>query len=197
MYSINFFRKDSLKYENIMKNRGIMRILSLVLVLLLVSYMGIPVLGADDIESGISVAADGTITATSDDGVQYVVFMVTNVHYNDLESYVSEMVTLHGKIDSSSDRMYAFGVVGPMCITQSIEQMNEEVNTVFALAEKYNVPVFFQMDDCTNYATNFGDGATIDEAGNKFYKDPEMCEWIAFPEECEKWGGQKYGILPK
>lgn len=180
-----------------MKKSKIMRALSLILALLLVSYIGVPVLAADDIESGISVAADGTITATSEDGVQYVVFMVTNVHYNSLEPYVSEMVALHGEIDSSSDRMYAFGVVGPMCLTQSIEQMNEEVNTVFALAEKYNVPVFFQMDDCTNYATEFGHDATIDDEGNKFYDDPEMCEWIAFPEEGEEWGGQSYGMLPR
>ncbi len=175
-----------------------MRILSLIIaLLLLVSCMLVPAFGADNTESGISVASDGTITATSEDGIQYVVFMVTNIHYNNLEPYVSEMVKLHGEIDASSDRMFAFGVVGPMCLTQSIEQMNEEVNTVFALAEKYNVPVFFQMDDCTNYATGFGDGATIDEEGNKFYEDPEMCEWIAFPEEGEEWGGQKYGMLPR
>ncbi len=175
-----------------------MRVLSLVLVLLLTfSCMSVPVLGADDTEPGVSVAADGTITATSEDGIQYVVFMVTNIHYDKLEPYVSEMVALHGEIDSSSDRMYAFGVVGPMCLTQSIEQMNDEVNTVFALAEKYNVPVFFQMDDCTNYSVDFGADATIDEAGNKFYNDPEMCEWIAFPEEGEEWGGQKYGMLPR
>ncbi len=145
----------------------------------------------------VSYNADGTLTVEADDGVQYVVFMVTNIHYNNLEPYVSEMVTLHGEIDSSSDRMYAFGVVGPMCITQSIEQMNEEVNTVFALAKKYNVPVFFQMDDCTNYSQDFGNGATTDENGSKFYDDPEMCEWIAFPSEGEEWGGQKYGMLPR
>ena len=175
-----------------------MKILSLILaVLLSVLCVIVPVSAAEEIESGISVAADGTVTATSEDGVQYVVFMVTNIHYTDLERYVSEMVTLHGEIDSSSDRMYAFGVVGPMCLTQSVEQMNDEVNTVFALAEKYNVPVFFQMDDCTNYSTYFGDGATIDDEGNKFYNDPEMCEWIAFPEEGEEWGGQKYGMLPR
>ena len=175
-----------------------MKIFSLLLALIMVfSCMTVPSLAANDVESGISVADDGTITAISEDGIQYVVFMVTNVHYNNLEPYVSEMVDLHGKIDSSSDRMYAFGVVGPMCLTQSIEQMNEEVNTVFALAEKYNVPVFFQMDDCTNYSTEFGNDATIDEEGNKFYNDPEMCEWIAFPEEGEEWGGQKYGMLPR
>ncbi|MBQ7956703.1 MAG: hypothetical protein IJ279_01590 [Clostridia bacterium] len=132
-----------------------------------------------------------------EDDPQYVVFMVTNVHYNNLEPYVKQMVELHGEIDPESKRMYAFGVVGPMCLTQSIEQMNEEVNHVFSLAEKYNVPVFFQMDDCTNYATHFGDGATIDDKGSKFYNDPEMCEWIAFPDENESWGGEKYGMLPR
>ncbi len=132
-----------------------------------------------------------------EDDPQYVVFMVTNVHYKDLENYVKQMVELHGEIDPESKRMYAFGVIGPMCLTQSIEEMNEEVNHVFALAEKYNVPVFFQMDDCTNYTTYFGDGAVIDEEGNKFYNDPEMCEWIAFPDENETWGGEKYGMLPR
>lgn len=134
---------------------------------------------------------------TDENDPQYVVFMVTNIHYFDLEPYVKEMVELHGEIDPQSKRMYAFGVVGPMCLTQSVEQMNEEVNHVFSLAEKYNVPVFFQMDDCTNYATHFGDGATTDDKGSKFYNDPEMCEWVAFPEEGEAWGGQSYGMLPR
>ncbi|MBQ7100438.1 MAG: hypothetical protein IJN81_02310, partial [Clostridia bacterium] len=80
----------------------------------------------------------------TEDDPQYVVFMVTNVHYFNLEPYVKQMVELHGEIDPESKRMYAFGVVGPMCLTQSIEQMNEEVNHVFDLAEKYNVPVYFQ-----------------------------------------------------
>lgn len=137
------------------------------------------------------------MTDTTPDDVQYVVFMVTNVYYERLESYVREMVELHGEIDPSSKRMYAFGVVGPMCITQSVEQMRDEVNFVFELAERYNVPVFFQMDDCTNYSTAFGDEATIDDEGNKYYTDPEMCEWVAFPEEGEEWGGQSYGMLPR
>ena len=132
-----------------------------------------------------------------EDDPQYVVFMVTNVHYLDLEPYVKQMVELHGEINPESKRMYAFGVIGPMCLTQSVEQMNEEVNHVFSLAEKYNVPVYFQMDDCTNYSTYFGDGATTDENGSKFYNDPEMCEWVAFPKEGEEWGGQSYGMLPR
>ncbi|MBO5064948.1 MAG: prolyl oligopeptidase family serine peptidase [Clostridia bacterium] len=152
-----------------------------------------PVISSENI---ISYNSDGTLTVEDDDGVQYVVFMVTNILYSNLEPYVSEMVTLHGEIDPNSDRMYAFGVVGPMCITQSIEEMNAEVNSVFALAEKYNVPVFFQMDDCTNYSQEFGNGATTADGG-KFYNDPEMCEWVAFPSEGEEWGGQRYGMLPR
>lgn len=133
----------------------------------------------------------------SNQNIQYVVFMVTNIYYERLEPYIREMIELHGEIDPNSERMYAFGVVGPMTITQSIEEMQREVNYVFELAERYNVPVFFQMDDCTNYSTAFGDGATIDEEGNKYYNDPEMCEWIAFPQEGEEWGGQSYGALPR
>ncbi len=139
---------------------------------------------------------DITPDITGEDDPQYVVFMVTNVHYMNLEPYVSQMVELHGEIDADSKRMYAFGVVGPMCLTQSVEQMREEVNHVFALAEKYNVPVYFQMDDCTNYTDYFGGGA-VTKDGNKFYNDPEMCEWIAFPKEGEKWGGESYGMLPR
>ena len=134
---------------------------------------------------------------TSSTDIQYCVLMVTNVYYERLESYVRQMIELYGENDPSSKRMYAFGVVGPMAITQSIEQMQDEVNYVFALAEKYDVPVFFQMDDCTNYSTEFGDEATIDDEGNKYYDDPEMCEWVAFPEEGEEWGGQSYGALPR
>ena len=136
-------------------------------------------------------------TVSADDGIQYVVFMITNIRYDCLEPYVKQMVELHGEVDPDSSRMYAFGVVGPMAITQSVEQMREEVNTVFALSEKYNVPVFFQMDDCTNYATHFGDDAVTDENGSKFYNDPEMCEWIAFPKEGESYGGESYGMLPR
>ena len=49
-----------------------------------------------------------------EDDPQYVVFMVTNVHYLDLEPYVKQMVELHGEINPDSKRMYAFGVIGPM-----------------------------------------------------------------------------------
>ena len=109
-----------------------------------------------------------------EDDPQYVVFMITNKRCTELEPYIVEMIELHGEIDPTSKRMYAFGVPGPMCLTQSIEEMNEQVNYAFMLAEKYNVPVYFQMDDCTNYTDYFGYGATIDEYGNKFFNDPEM-----------------------
>ena len=144
-----------------------------------------------------TLGENGDYTVSADDGRQYVVFMITNIFYENLEPYLEGMVRLHGENDPDSDRMYAFGVVGPMTITQSVEEMKKEVNTVFALAEKYNIPVFFQMDDCTNYATHFGNGAVTDENGSKFYNDPEMCEWVAFPKEGESYGGESFGMLPR
>ncbi len=47
-----------------------------------------------------------------EDDPQYVVFMVTNVHYLDLEPYVKQMVELHGEINPDSKRMYALHNMG-------------------------------------------------------------------------------------
>jgi len=84
--------------------------------------------------------------------------------------------------------MYAIGVIGPMLLNQSVAQMHEQVNHVFDLAEQYNVPVYFQLDDQNNYTTYFGNDAEI-----KFWEHPQMCEWVAFPEEGEEYGGQNRG----
>lgn len=128
---------------------------------------------------------------TRDD--KYIVMQFTNTHYEEVESYAAEMKVLFGENDPASDRMYAAGFMGPMLLTQSIEQMQAEVNTAFDMAEKFNIPVYFQLDDVNNYTTLFGGDAEV-----KYWEDPSMCEWIAFPEEGEEYGGQnKYGALPR
>lgn len=130
-------------------------------------------------------------TDTSPD-VQYLILELTNTHYKAVEGYVQDMTALYGKVDPDSERMWAFGMVGPMALNQSIEQMQEVINTGFDIAEKYNVPVYFQMDDCTAYTESFGNDAPI-----KYYDDPFMSEWIAFPKEGQSWGGEEYGMLPR
>lgn len=124
---------------------------------------------------------------------QYIMFMFTNKHYEEVEGYLPEMKQLYGEINPQSDRMYAFGLVGPMLLTQSIEQMQAEIHSGFDYAEKYNIPVYFQLDDVTNNSKHYGSDAAV-----KFYEHPEMCEWTMFPEAGETYGGEKkYGKLPR
>ena len=118
-----------------------------------------------------------TVINTGEEKMQYMMFMFTNKSYATIEDYLPEMKQLYGDMSIAKKKMYAFGVVGPMVLTQSIEEMQTEVNTCFDYAEKYQIPVYFQMDDLTNYSTAFGSGAE-----KKFYEDPLMCEWTKFPE---------------
>ena len=132
--------------------------------------------------------------------IKYVTYMITNKNVDEIESYIQRMKAIHGENDATKGRMYAFGVPGPFPLSQSVEEMRAMVEKCFTLAEKYNVPVFFQVDDMTNYI-NLGSWAE-EQFGNdslvKFYEHPEMCEWVAFPEEGEEYGGQNaYGRLPR
>ena len=128
----------------------------------------------------------------SPDDIQYMIWQLTNTHQTAVEYYVQEMKILYGENDPASKRVYGFGMVGPMLLNQSIEQMQEVINIGFDLAERYNVPVYFQIDDQNNYTTLFGDDADI-----HFYEDPMMCEWIDFPEPGEAYGGEQYGRPPR
>lgn len=127
---------------------------------------------------------------TRDD--KYIVLMLTNKHWEEGIEYMSSIKQLYGETKSENDRMYAAGFIGPMLLTQSIEEMQKQVNDIFDAAEEYNVPVYFQLDDCNNYSALFGSGAET-----KFWQDPEMCEWVAFPNEGEEYGGSQYGMLPR
>ena len=130
-----------------------------------------------------------------------------------------KMANIHGENDPNSDRMYAFGTTGPYILNHSIETLRDSVNLVFQNAERYNIPVYFQMDDCKQFymysntsINKYGDeencvhtGAIDGKSYTHFYDDPDMCEWIALPTAGEKWGGQNVsksdaypdGELPK
>lgn len=134
---------------------------------------------------------------------QYLVFFLTNTSAYQAgvsntgrdamsdTNFVSELPKLFGKINPDSNRKYAFGLPGPMLLTQSISEMQEEVNDAFDLAEKYDVPVYFQLDDCNNYTKQFGSGSAT-----KYYNNPSWCEWSAFPQNGESYGNQSNGRLP-
>jgi|GEM_PF-970270 len=134
---------------------------------------------------------------------KYIVFFLTNTNVDQADSinegkdantsytFVGELPQIFGAVRKDSPFKYAFGLPGPMLLTQSVAQMQYQVNKAFDIAEKYNVPVYFQLDDCNNYTTEFGSGASP-----KFYDNPDWCEWIAFPQGSEQWGGQSNGRLP-
>lgn len=147
---------------------------------------------------------------TSDKSAQYVVFMLTNVKYTDVEKFLPEMKALHGEIEAGAKRMYAFGVVGPFILNHTVETIKKQVDTCLSLAEKYDIPVYFQMDDCKQYYTfhraptlYFGDEENCIHKGingkryKHFYNDPDMCEWVALPKGTESWGGEGNGKLPR
>jgi len=171
-----------------MKNR--FSILSFIVCCLFVSVVARPV---------YSQAKASTDTLNE----KYLVLFLTNTSVDQADkintgkdanssyTFVGELPYIFGEIKKDDEYKYAYGLPGPMLLTQSVEEMNYEINLAFDIAEKYNVPVYFQLDDCNNYTTEFGSGAAP-----KFYENPDWCEWIKFPEAGEEWGGQSFGRLP-
>ncbi len=135
---------------------------------------------------------------------RYIVFFLTNTTVqqagerstgkdaNGAWSFVGEISHLFGPLKPDSPIKYAFGLPGPMLLTQSPQQMREQVNQAFDLAEQYNVPVYFQLDDINNYTSEFGN-----DARPKFYEEPEWCEWVRQPSDGDAWGGQSFSRLPR
>ena len=134
---------------------------------------------------------------------RYIVFFLTNVAIEEAANsnsgrdaninynFFSELPFLFGKINKESKNKYAIGLIGPMPLTWSVDEMRNQINIAFDAAEKYDVPIYFQLDDCNNYTTAFGDGANP-----KYYENPDWVEWASFPKEGELWGGQSNGRPP-
>lgn len=170
-----------------------------VLVILLVSI----ILGISCKKENVGNSTDLTDPYPSNLENRYIVFFLTNTSVDQADrlnsgkdadtkyTFVEEIPKIFGAIQKNSPYKYAFGLPGPMLLTQSVEEMKYQVNKAFDIAEKYNVPVYFKLDDVTNYTTEFGNGSNP-----KYYENPEWCEWISFPKDNEKWGGQSNGRLP-
>ncbi|MDY6367619.1 MAG: InlB B-repeat-containing protein [Clostridia bacterium] len=161
---------------------------------------------------GTLINIDYIYVDTSDVNVQYVVLMMSNSTCDEIETYLESMKNTFGTVNASSaSRIYAFGVAGPFALNNTVETMKNTVDRSFELAEKYNIPVYFRMDDSSQYFTSSASGiakfknevncehvSALD--GNyyeHFYDDPDMCEWIALPTSTQTWGGEQYGKLPK
>lgn len=130
---------------------------------------------------------------------EYVVLFYTNTHYSVVTSDVATLRSLFGENDPTSDRMYAAGFVGPCLLTQSVAEMREQLAAAFRYAERYDVPVYFNLDDCNNYYWYISNAYFGKGVETRFWEDPEMCEWTYFPEEGETWGGERIsgGNVPR
>jgi len=120
---------------------------------------------------------------------QYLVFEMTNV--KDLPARIQELITIFGENDSKSKNMFAFGINAIPCLTRSVADLKNKVNEGFDLAEKYDVPVMFHIDPM------YGLGATYEIAKGeepeiKYWENPDMCEWVNFPEK-----GKTHGRVPR
>lgn len=96
----------------------------------------------------------------------------------DNEKTIALMKTLYGENDPDNEVLYAMGVCGPLLLTDSPDVIAEKTENAFRLAEKYNIPVWFQMDDVNNqyYAYTGPDCMTCD----RWYENPENVEKLGF-----------------
>jgi hypothetical protein len=107
---------------------------------------------------------------------RYIPFVLTNVHYNDAEKYVRQLKYTFGSNNPKGKYLYAFGLVGPMMLTQSKKEIQACIKTGFDLAEKYDIPVWFQMDDITSNKTSYEY-----DCPERFWENPNMIEYYDFP----------------
>ena len=128
------------------------------------------------------------------DARKYLVFELTNIRLRDTvcgyDEAVHHLVSELGTNHPSSDRMYAFGLNGMPLLTRSVAVLNDQVNLVFDIAEKHDVPVYFHIDPV--YSIGMENSPDGEEPALRFWEHPGMCEWVNFPAE-----GQTSGQIPR
>jgi len=131
---------------------------------------------------------------TEVDAKDYLVFELTNIELKHpscgYDEAVFHLVSELGTNNPSSDRMYAFGMHAIHLLTRSASVLNEQVDFVFNIAEKHDVPVYFHIDPMYGFEMeNIPKG---EEPSLQFWNHPEMCEWVNFPEK-----GETHGRIPR
>lgn len=102
----------------------------------------------------------------------------------DKENMVELIQNLYGKNNPENEIMYAMGVCGPMLLTSSPEVIRADAENAFELALKYDVPVWFQIDDVNNH--NYAYAGEWYVTCEKWYENPENCEKLGFGDDADK-----------
>jgi len=162
-----------------MKGRYFMSVKRFVFSLVVISFLTGFADGKDSKKSKESVEVNTQKT--------YITFCFNLAKKEDAEMYLKKLKKALGSQKPDSEKRYGFGMCSPQLLTSSVLELKSLVNQGFDLALKYDVPVYFTCDYMYDVTPKNGGGAQP-----KFYKDPLMCEWTAFPKE-----GEEHGPVPR
>lgn len=143
----------------------------------------------------ISVLFSGTPLAGSFRNNSEIQHRYIIIQDTDSENSVALLKELYGENNPENEVLYAMGVCGPMLLTDSPEIIAKKTENAFQLAVKYNVPVWFQIDDVNNH--NYGYVGESIVTCEKWYKNPENVEKLGFGEDAPlapywfNWGSWK------
>ncbi len=124
----------------------------------------------------LSCTPFASLMKKSDSPQKYIIIM----HNTADKKTLSFMKETYGEITEDSEVMYASGVSGPMLLTQSTSIIADNTEQAFAAALKYNIPVWFQIDDVNNSFAGYIDNCMTCD---KWYENPLNVEKLAFGED--------------
>jgi hypothetical protein len=100
----------------------------------------------------------------------------------DVKRNMSELRDRLGPVDARAGRMYGYGVQQIRMLTRSTDFLSREIESVLDAAEQGGLPVFLHLDPLYAWGAD-GEARADDAPSVKFWKEPDMSEWMAFPEE--------------
>ena len=119
---------------------------------------------------------------------QYLIFAIQNMPLSSARPALKEIKDFYGPNDPTSNRLYGFSLWSLMLFKQSPDEMRAILNQAFDMAEDFDTPVYLHLDMLHNSPSS--DPFKGPEL--KFYEDPMMCEWVAFPKP-----GESHGPVPR
>lgn len=106
----------------------------------------------------------------------YLTIQLTNVPQEEEEKWLQKFKDVFGAgCNPETKRHIGFGARFINLLKDPPEKLREQVNRALDMAEKYDMPVYFQLDD-------------MHYLNHELAQDPNYCEWARFPEEGETHG---------
>lgn len=135
-----------------------------------------------------SAEASTSSGAAASPNSQYIIFAIQNMPLANARPALAEIKEFYGPNDPASNRLYGFSLWSLMLFKQSPDELRAVLNQAFDMAEEFDLPVYLHVDMLHNSPS--GDKFKGPEL--KFYEDPMMCEWVAFPKS-----GETHGPVPR